>query len=130
MGLSCRLEPPMLRHLKSQVFTDTSHGRKPLVSTESPGSLLNNNKFTALKFFNVYDTYVCYLLHLSMAVLCLIDFCILHCTCSNARVRYEVTCRYSYVGYQHKTGIKDTIDFRGVMAPVYQGGQGPEISEK
>ena len=39
--------------------------------------------------------FVCYLLHLSTAVLCFIDFSIALCNCSNARVRYDVTCWYS-----------------------------------
>ena len=39
------------------------------------------------------------LLNLSMAVLCLIDFCIALHDCSNARFGHEVTCRYSYVWF-------------------------------
>ena len=37
-------------------------------------------------------------------MLCFIDFCIALCNCSNARVRYDVTCRYSNVG-KHITHI-------------------------
>ena len=44
--------------------------------------------------------YICvFLLHLYTAVFCLIDFCIALYNCSTARNRFEVTSRYSYVGY-------------------------------
>ena len=34
MGLSCWLEPPMLQHLKIQVFSDTRHEQNLHVSDE------------------------------------------------------------------------------------------------
>ena len=46
---------------------------------------------------------MCYLLHIYTAVLCFIDFCIELCNCLNARLRYNVTYRYSNVG---KQGLK------------------------
>ena len=72
-----------------------------------PGSLCNgaqSYKFSRMRaqFLlcrELYDTSVCYLLHLSMAVLCFIDFCIALHNCSNPRVRYDVTCKYFHVGY-------------------------------
>ena len=38
---------------------------------------------------------MCYLLHFSTAVLYLIDYCTALHNCSNARVRYKITCWYS-----------------------------------
>ena len=48
-----------------------------------------------LKIVNLYTAFVCYLLHFSTAVLYLIDCCTALHNCSNARVRYKITCWYS-----------------------------------
>ena len=59
---------------------------------------MNNVIFNILNC-ELYDTFVCYLLHLSKAVLCFIDFYIALHTCSKSIGRYDVACRYSYIGY-------------------------------
>ena len=32
MGLSCRLEPPMLKQLRIQIYSDITHEQKPQIS--------------------------------------------------------------------------------------------------
>ena len=67
---------------------------------------------------SLYTTFVYCLLHLSTAVLYLIDFCTALHNCSNARVRYKITCWYSNRKKQLQLQFQQQLQFLPIRIPT------------